>query len=99
MGKIQILDEHMTNLIAAGEVIERAKSVVKELVENSIDAGATKIKIQLENGGLNEIRVTDNGSGMDPQDASMCFIPHATSKIRNQNDLFNIRTLGFEEKP
>ena len=95
MGKIQILGEHMTNLIAAGEVIERAKSVVKELVENSIDAGATKIKIQLENGGLNEIRVTDNGSGMDPQDASMCFILHATSKIRNQNDLFNIRTLGF----
>lgn len=95
MGKIQILDEHMTNLIAAGEVIERAKSVVKELVENSIDAGATKIKIQLENGGLTEIRVTDNGSGMDASDASMCFIPHATSKIKNQNDLFTIRTLGF----
>ena len=95
MGKIQILDEHMTNFLAAGEVIEFSKSVVKELVENSIDAGATKIKIQLENGGLTEIRVTDNGSGMDPADASMCFVPHATSKIRNQNDLFNIRTLGF----
>ena len=95
MGKIQILDEHMTNLIAAGEVIERAKSVVKELVENSIDAGATSIKIQLENGGLTEIRVTDNGCGMDPQDANMCFAPHATSKIKNQNDLFNIKTLGF----
>ncbi len=95
MGKIQVLDEHMTNLIAAGEVIERCASVVKELVENSIDAGATKIAISLIDSGLNEIRVIDNGSGMDVYDAKMCIVPHATSKIRNQNDLFTIGTLGF----
>ena len=95
MGQIQILDEHMTNLIAAGEVIERPKSVVKELIENSIDAHATLIKIQLENAGLTEIRVIDNGVGMDREDANMCFIPHATSKIKTQDDLFNIKTLGF----
>ena len=95
MGQIQILDEHMTNLIAAGEVIERPKSVVKELIENSFDAHATLIKIQLENAGLTEIRVIDNGVGMDREDANMCFIPHATSKIKTQDDLFNIKTLGF----
>ena len=95
MGQIQILDEHMTNLIAAGEVIERPKSVVKELVENAIDAHASVIKIQLENAGLSEIRVIDNGIGMDREDANMCFIPHATSKIKTQDDLFNIKTLGF----
>ena len=95
MGNIQVLDEHLTNLIAAGEVIERAKSVVKELVENSIDAGAKNIRIKLENGGLTEIRVIDDGCGMDANDASICFLPHATSKIKTQSDLFNIRTLGF----
>ena len=95
MGKIQVLSEHMTNLIAAGEVIERACSVVKELVENSIDAGATKINISLVDAGINEIRVIDNGCGMDPMDAKMSIVPHATSKIVNQNDLFTIGTLGF----
>ncbi len=95
MSNIQILDEHLCNLIAAGEVIERAKSVVKELVENSIDAGAKNIKIKLINGGLNEIRVIDDGCGMDANDANLCFLPHATSKIKNQSDLFNIKTLGF----
>ena len=95
MGKIQILSEHMTNLIAAGEVIERACSVVKELVENSIDAGASKINISLVDAGINEIRVIDNGCGMDPMDAKMSIVPHATSKIINQNDLFTIGTLGF----
>ena len=95
MGKIQILDEQLTNLIAAGEVVERISSVVKELVENSIDANATKIKISLVDAGLSEIRVTDNGSGMDARDAKLAVLPHATSKIKTRDDLFSIRTLGF----
>ena len=95
MGKIQILDEQLTNLIAAGEVVERISSVVKELVENSIDAGATKIKISLIDAGLSEIRVTDNGSGMDARDAKLSVLPHSTSKIKSRDDLFSIRTLGF----
>ena len=95
MGIIKKLDEHTTNLIAAGEVIERAASVVKELVENSIDAKATKILIQLVESGLTEIRVIDDGVGMDPIDAKLCVMPHATSKIQNESDLFNIHTLGF----
>lgn len=95
MAIIKQLDEHTINLIAAGEVIERAASVVKELVENSIDAKATKITIQLVESGLTEIRVIDDGIGMDPIDAKLCVMPHATSKIQNENDLFNIHTLGF----
>ena len=95
MAIIKQLDEHTINLIAAGEVIERAASVVKELVENSIDANATKINIQLIDSGLTEIRVIDDGIGMDPIDARLCVMPHATSKIQNENDLFNIHTLGF----
>ena len=95
MGKITRLDEHISNLIAAGEVIERASSVVKELVENSIDAKASTIVITLVDAGLKEITVSDNGIGMDQQDARICFEPHCTSKIKNANDLFNINTLGF----
>lgn len=95
MGIIKKLDQHITNLIAAGEVIEKVSSVVKELVENSIDALATSINISLTEGGLKEIVVSDNGKGMDPTDAKMAILPHATSKIREANDLFNIRTLGF----
>lgn len=95
MAKILKLDQHTANLIAAGEVIERAASVVKELVENSIDAGATKINISLLDSGLTEIIVSDNGSGMDPIDAKMSVEPHATSKIKDGNDLFRISTLGF----
>ncbi|HNZ50505.1 MAG TPA: DNA mismatch repair endonuclease MutL [Bacilli bacterium] len=95
MAKINQLDQHTTNLIAAGEVIERAASVVKELVENAIDAQATKIQIKLAEAGLSEIVVSDNGEGMDAQDAKLCVLPHATSKIRNEKDLFKIATLGF----
>lgn len=95
MGKIRQLDQHVANLIAAGEVIERASSVVKELVENSIDAQATLINISLSGSGLKEIIVSDNGCGMDKSDVKMAFLPHATSKIFDPNDLFNIKTLGF----
>lgn len=95
MGIIRRLDQHVTNLIAAGEVIEKVSSVVKELVENSIDAGANNISISLTEGGLKEIVVSDNGKGMDPVDAKLAIEPHATSKIKEANDLFNIRTLGF----
>ena len=93
--KIKLLDEHMINLIAAGEVIERASSVVKELVENAIDAGASRIDIALTDAGLKEIIVSDNGCGMNEQEMKMAILPHATSKIKTDNDLFAIRTLGF----
>ena len=93
MGKIRQLDQHVANLIAAGEVIERASSVVKELVENSIDAEATLINISLTGSGLKEIVVSDNGCGMDKSDVKMAFLPHATSKIFDPNDLFNIKKI------
>ena len=95
MGRILKLDTKVANLIAAGEVIERVSSVVKELVENSIDALATNIKVELVESGLKEIIVSDNGIGMDAADAKCCVLPHYTSKIKNSDDLFNINTLGF----
>ncbi|GAF10611.1 DNA mismatch repair protein MutL [Paenibacillus pini JCM 16418] len=95
MAKIHILDEHIANQIAAGEVVERPASVVKELVENAIDAGSTKIEVTVEEGGLQSIRVTDNGSGIDPNDCTAAFYRHATSKIEHSRDLFHITTLGF----
>ena len=95
MGRINILSENVFNTIAAGEVIERPASVIKELVENSIDAGASSIKIGIEKSGIKTISVLDNGSGMDNEDALLCFEPHATSKIKNEEDIFNIRTMGF----
>jgi DNA mismatch repair protein MutL len=95
MGRIIQLDRNMVNLIAAGEVIERPASVVKELVENSIDAGATKIAIAIEDGGRKLISVVDDGSGMDAQDLANAFESHATSKIKEIEDLHKISTLGF----
>jgi DNA mismatch repair protein MutL len=95
MGKVRILDDHLANQIAAGEVVERPASIVKELVENAIDAQATRIQIQLEEGGISTIRVSDNGEGMDKEDAQLAFLRHATSKIERERDLFSIRTLGF----
>ncbi|MHC4373713.1 MAG: DNA mismatch repair endonuclease MutL [Planctomycetota bacterium] len=95
MGKIAVLDDNMINMIAAGEVIERPASVVKELLENSIDAGATKIVIEVEQGGRDLIRIIDNGSGMDAADLALAFEPHATSKIRISDDLSGIRSMGF----
>jgi DNA mismatch repair protein MutL len=95
MGRIVVLDQNMVNMIAAGEVIERPASVVKELVENSIDAGATKITVAVEDGGRKLISVTDNGGGMDAEDLVSAFEPHATSKIKTSDDLRAISTLGF----
>lgn len=95
MGQIHIMDEFLSNKIAAGEVVERPSSVVKELVENAIDAGSTSIEVVLEEAGMTSIQVIDNGSGMDEDDALISFQRHATSKIHNEHDLFRIRTLGF----
>lgn len=95
MGKIIVLDELTANKIAAGEVIERPASVVKELVENSIDAGADNISIEIKSGGIKYIRITDNGQGFEPDDAVLAFDKHATSKIRVAEDLENVNTLGF----
>lgn len=95
MGVISKMTPHLANMIAAGEVVERPSSVVKELVENAIDARATNIKIYLENGGLDYIKIVDDGCGMDSDDVCMAFLPHATSKIKTEYDLFRIKTLGF----
>lgn len=95
MSKIQIMDEVLANKIAAGEVVEKCMNVVKELVENAIDAKATSIKIELMDSGVKEIKVTDDGIGMDREDAVLAFSRHATSKVKNENDLFHIGSLGF----
>ncbi|MCR1833180.1 DNA mismatch repair endonuclease MutL [Oceanobacillus caeni] len=93
--KIVQMSDALANKIAAGEVVERPASVVKELVENSIDANSTWIKVDIKEAGLEEIKVTDNGDGMSEEDSERAFLPHATSKIQNESDLFHVKTLGF----
>lgn len=95
MGEISLLSKDVINHIAAGEVIERPASVVKELIENSLDASSTNISVEIEGGGVSLIRVADNGSGMDKEDLKMAILRHATSKITSTHDLFNIHSLGF----
>lgn len=92
---IQLLPDSVANQIAAGEVIQRPASVVKELVENAIDSGASKVQVIIKDAGRTLIQVIDNGCGMSETDARMAFERHATSKIKSANDLFSIRTMGF----
>jgi len=94
-GKIRVLDEKVANLIAAGEVVERPASVVKELVENSLDAGSDRVIIDIMEGGKSRISVADNGVGMSQEDALLALERHSTSKISEADDLFAITTLGF----
>src|SRR6188768_2811343 len=95
MGIIRQLPPSVINQIAAGEVVERPASVVKELLENAIDAGASRVEVSVERGGKDLIRVADDGKGMDPDDLILAFQPHATSKLVEAEDLHRIRTLGF----
>ncbi|MBQ2423020.1 MAG: ATP-binding protein, partial [Clostridia bacterium] len=95
MPKIKVLDRQVAELIAAGEVVERPASVIKELVENSIDAGATQITVEIQNGGITFMRVADNGSGIAREDIKTAFLRHATSKVNKVDDLESIATLGF----
>ncbi len=95
MGKIIKLDQHLTNMISAGEVVERPSGIVKELIENAIDAQADAIDVTIREGGISYLQVKDNGCGMDAADATMAFERHATSKIRTEEELFSIRTMGF----
>ena len=93
--EIHVLSEETINRIAAGEVVERPLNVVKELVENAIDAGATAISCEIRDGGITMIRVTDNGSGIEPSQIGTAFLRHATSKISDETDLESLLTLGF----
>ena len=95
MGKINVLSFAVANLIAAGEVVDRPSSVIKELLENSIDSGATRITVEIQNGGVTLMRVSDDGCGMSPDDLPVAIRRHATSKIKNADDLDGIMTLGF----
>src|SRR5437773_1527252 len=95
MSKIRVLPDHISNLIAAGEVVERPASVAKELIENAIDAGATDIRIELKDGGIALLRVVDNGAGIPAEELPLAFQRHATSKIVSIEDLPLVATLGF----
>src|SRR3989475_8771514 len=95
MGRIRVLHDQVANKIAAGEVVERPASVLKELLENSLDAGGTRFRIEVESGGRRLIRVADDGCGMSRDDAMLAFERHATSKLRDVKDLLSIATLGF----
>ena len=94
MSKIKVMSTALSNRIAAGEVIERPFSVIKELVENSIDAGATRISVEVSN-ECRDLRVADNGSGIHPEDIVLAFTKHATSKIQSGEDLYDVKTMGF----
>src|SRR6478672_8438498 len=93
--RIRVLDSAVIDHIAAGEVVERPASVVKELLENALDAGASTVQVDLEGGGLRQITITDDGCGMAPDDARLSVLRHATSKLQSADDLFRIQTLGF----
>ena len=95
MPRIQVLDKQVAELIAAGEVVERPSAVIKELVENAVDAGATVVTVEIRRGGVTYMRVSDNGCGILPEDVPVAFLRHATSKVANQEDLNAIGTLGF----
>ena len=95
MAKINVLPRQVAELIAAGEVVERPASVIKELVENSIDAGSTAVTVEIQRGGVTYMRVTDNGCGIERDEVKTAFLRHATSKLRTENDLNAIGTLGF----
>ena len=95
MSKIHVLDQNTINQIAAGEVIDRPASIVKELMENAIDAGATMISVEIKDGGTSLIRITDNGSGIEKDDIKVAFLRHATSKIKTALDLISVSSLGF----
>src|SRR5688500_13424737 len=95
MARIRVLEPHVVNQIAAGEVIERPASVVKELVENALDAGATRVDVRIEDGGRALVEVADDGFGMDAEDLARAFLPHATSKISSVGDLEHVASLGF----
>ena len=95
MASIRVLDKHIAELIAAGEVVERPASVVKELMENTIDAGAKHVTVEIKDGGISYIRITDDGCGIHREDVPTAFLRHATSKVRTQEDLNAIGTLGF----
>ena len=95
MAKIQLLDQHTINKIAAGEVVERPSAVVKELVENAIDAGANAVTVEIKGGGIEFIRITDNGCGIEADQVRIAFERHATSKIRSAEDLLSVSSLGF----
>ena len=95
MPHIQQLESHVADLIAAGEVVERPASVVKELVENAVDAGSSAVVVEIRRGGMGMIRVTDNGCGIAPEELPTAFLRHATSKLRTEEDLGKIGTLGF----
>ncbi|HAH19129.1 MAG TPA: DNA mismatch repair protein MutL, partial [Eubacterium sp.] len=95
MGKINVLDQNTINRIAAGEVIDRPSSIVKELLENAIDAKATNISVEIKNGGLDMIRISDNGIGFDKDDIKVAFLRHTTSKIKTAEDLVSVGSLGF----
>ena len=95
MAKIQVLDKHVAELIAAGEVVERPASVIKELMENTIDAGAKHVTVEIRDGGVTYMRITDDGCGIHREDVATAFLRHATSKVRSENDLNAIGTLGF----